>query len=97
MFLWERRGRIRPRSVDTKDLRMLRNRHLPAIQKGSGLMAKKSEGLSYGVGDRVRHVKFGDGTVTEIKEGGRDYEVTVQFDTAGVRKMFALFAKLIKI
>lgn len=68
-----------------------------AIQKGRGLMAKKSEGLSYGVGDRVRHVKFGDGTVTEIKEGGRDYEVTVQFDTAGVRKMFALFAKLIKI
>ena len=68
-----------------------------AIQKGSGLMAKKSEGLSYGVGDRVRHVKFGDGTVTEIKEGGRDSEVTVQFDTAGVRKMFALFAKLIKI
>ncbi|WP_418616673.1 DNA helicase PcrA [[Ruminococcus] torques] len=68
-----------------------------AIQKGSGLMAKKSEGLSYGVGDRVRHVKFGDGTVTEIKEGGRDYEVTVQFDTAGVRKMFALFAKLTKI
>lgn len=68
-----------------------------AIQKGSGLMAKKSEGLSYGVGDRVRHVKFGDGTVTEIKEGGRDYEVTVQFDTAGVRKMFALFVKLIKI
>lgn len=68
-----------------------------AIQKGSGLMAKKSEGLSYGVGDRVRHVKFGDGTVTEIKEGERDYEVTVQFDTAGVRKMFALFAKLIKI
>lgn len=68
-----------------------------AIQKGSGLMAKKSEGLSYGVGDRVRHVKFGDGTVTEIKDGGRDYEVTVQFDTAGVRKMFALFAKLIKI
>lgn len=68
-----------------------------AIQKGSGLMAKKSEGLSYGVGDRVRHVKFGDGTVTEIKEGGRDYEVAVQFDTAGVRKMFALFAKLIKI
>ena len=68
-----------------------------AIQKGSGLMAKKSEGLSYGVGDRVRHVKFGDGTVTEITEGGRHYEVTVQFDTAGVRKMFALFAKLIKI
>ncbi len=56
-------------------------------------MAKKSEGLSYGVGDRVRHVKFGDGTVTEIKEGGRDYEVTVQFDTAGVRKNVCFVCK----
>ena len=35
MFLWERRGRIRPRSVDTKDLRMLRNRHLPRSKRGA--------------------------------------------------------------
>ena len=30
-------------------------------------------------------------------EGGRDYEVTVDFDEAGTRKMFAMFAKLVKI
>lgn len=53
--------------------------------------------LSYGVGDRVTHMKFGSGTVTGIVEGGRDYEVTVQFDDAGTKKMFATFAKLKKI
>ncbi len=58
---------------------------------------KSSEGLSYDVGDRVKHMKFGEGIVTGIVEGGRDYEVTVQFDTVGVKKMFASFAKLQKI
>ena len=67
------------------------------LQKGSQLTAGKGGALSYGVGDRVRHVKFGEGTVTGIKEGGRDYEVTVDFDEAGTRKMFAMFAKLIKV
>ena len=50
--------------------------------------------LSYEVGDRVRHLKFGDGTVMSIVAGGRDYEVTVDFDKAGTKKMFASFAKL---
>ena len=53
--------------------------------------------LDYGVGDRVSHIKFGNGTVTGIVEGGRDFEVTVAFDTAGTKKMFASFAKLKKI
>ena len=56
-----------------------------------------TEGLGYSEGDRVKHIKFGEGTVLEIKNGGRDYEVTVEFDTAGNKKMFASFAKLIKI
>lgn len=68
-----------------------------ALTKGSQLTAQKNDSLTYGVGDRVRHVKFGEGTVLDIKEGGRDFEVTVDFDTAGVRKMFAMFAKLAKI
>lgn len=55
------------------------------------------KGPGYDVGDRVRHVKFGEGIVTSIVEGGRDYEVTVEFDTAGTKKMFAVFAKLQKI
>ena len=53
--------------------------------------------LSYEVGDRVHHMKFGEGIVLSIVEGGRDYEVTVSFDQVGERKMFAGFAKLEKI
>ena len=53
--------------------------------------------LDYGVGDRVRHIKFGDGEVMAVIEGGRDYEVTVDFDKAGTKKMFASFAKLKKL
>lgn len=60
-------------------------------------MVNKGGKLSYDVGDRVCHIKFGEGLVTQITEGGRDYEVTVEFDRAGVKKMFAMFAKLEKI
>ncbi len=55
------------------------------------------EGPGYVEGDRVRHMKFGEGTVAGIVSGGRDYEVTVDFDSAGRKKMFAMFAKLQKI
>ena len=58
---------------------------------------KAGEKLPYDVGDRVRSMKYGEGLVIGIAEGGRDYEVTVEFDRAGVKKMFATFAKLTKI
>jgi len=52
--------------------------------------------LGYVVGDRVKHTKFGEGNVTLIVNGGRDFEVTVDFEKVGVKKMFASFAKLKK-
>lgn len=58
---------------------------------------KTDSAPDYVVGDRVRHIKFGEGTVADMINGGRDYEVTVDFDTAGRKKMFAGFAKLVKI
>ena len=58
---------------------------------------KKAAALDYKEGDTVRHVKFGVGIVKNIVDGGRDYEVTVDFDKAGIKKMFASFAKLKKI
>ncbi len=51
----------------------------------------------YNEGDRVRHPKFGEGTVTSMVLGGRDYEVTVDFDDFGTKKMFAQFAKMNRI
>ena len=57
----------------------------------------KADSLDYGENDRVKHIKFGEGTVEKIVDGGRDFEVTVNFDRCGVKKMFAGFAKLKKI
>lgn len=68
---------------------------LASIKKGSDIAGSAS--LDYGVGDRVTHMKFGAGTVQNVVKGQRDYEVTVDFDGAGVKKMFASFAKLKKI
>lgn len=58
---------------------------------------KKADALDYGIGDQVKHIKFGVGTVEGIVEGGKDYEVTVNFEKAGIKKMFAAFAKLKKV
>lgn len=57
----------------------------------------KADHLDYGVGDTVRHIKFGTGVVENITDGGKDYEVTVNFERCGVKKMFAAFAKLQKL
>lgn len=67
-----------------------------AVANKNGTKIEKGE-LDYGIGDRVSHIKFKEGTVKDIIDEGRDYEVTVEFDGAGVKKMFASFAKLKKI
>ena len=66
-------------------------------QKSFSSASTVGKELEYQVGDRVRHVKFGEGEVKAIVEGGRDFEVTVDFDNVGTKKMFAAFAKLKKI
>ncbi|HCS66901.1 MAG TPA: ATP-dependent DNA helicase PcrA, partial [Oribacterium sp.] len=58
---------------------------------------QKLEHLDYAVGDRVKHIKFGEGTVEAIEDGKKDYTVTVQFDKGGQKKMLASFAKLQKL
>ena len=64
---------------------------------GKAFTVQKPAALDYSVGDRVRHIKFGEGTVLSVKDGTKDFEVSVNFDTAGVKKMFASFAKLQKL
>ncbi|MDE7366572.1 MAG: DNA helicase PcrA [Lachnospiraceae bacterium] len=64
---------------------------------GKTFTVNRAEQLEYEVGSRVRHIKFGVGIVQEIKNGGKDYEVTVDFDDYGIKRMFASFAKLKKI
>lgn len=70
----------------------------PASQPafGKAFVVAGSVKPDYSVGDRVRHIKFGSGTVEQLEEGDKDYEVTVNFDRCGIRKMYASFAKLKK-
>ena len=56
-----------------------------------------SSSLEYGVGDRVRHMRYGEGTVLKIEDGPRDAQVTVVFDEAGQKIMYAGFAKLKRV
>lgn len=56
-----------------------------------------SRSLEYDTGDRVRHMRYGEGTVMKIEPGPRDSQVTVVFDEAGQKIMYAGFAKLKKI
>ena len=69
----------------------------PAPQTDTSADSQIRKRLGYDVGDLVLHRKFGEGMVVKIVSGGRDYEVTVQFHQAGVKKMFAAFAKLEKV
>ncbi len=62
---------------------------------GKEFSVEKAE-VDYKVGDRVKHQKFGEGTVLEIEDGARDYQVTVEFDEFGQKMMMASFAKLEK-
>ena len=66
------------------------------VSFGKEFSVQKPASLDYKEGDRVSHIKFGTGTVKRIVDGPKDYEVTVDFDNYGEKRMFAGFAKLKK-
>ena len=69
----------------------------PYISKG---ISKKTSGateVNYGEGDRVKHSRFGEGTVKTMIKSDNDYLVEIDFDKIGPRKLKASFAKLSKI
>ena len=68
---------------------------LAGVSKGAGVSLTGE--LSYGIGDRVSHIKYGEGTVLNLVKEPRDYKVTVDFDRAGQKIMYASFAKLKRV
>lgn len=68
---------------------------LDELTKGAPTVAAGE--LGYAAGDRVRHIKYGEGTVLDIVRDTRDFKVTVNFDAYGSKIMYAAFAKLKKI
>ncbi len=71
--------------------------YLESQNQAKSFGVKSGTSIDYEVGDRVRSARYGEGIVTAIVEGGRDYEITVAFDSGHVRKMFAKFACLKKV
>lgn len=69
--------------------------NLAGISKGSGINV--ADAPDYKEGDRVSHIKYGEGTVVSLQKEPRDYKVTVLFDMAGQKIMYASFAKLKKV
>ena len=65
-----------------------------SLQKGSDL---SSGSVDYKVGDRVRHIKFGEGIVKEMENRDGSLYVTVEFEKVGNRVLSAAFARLVKI
>ena len=68
----------------------------PYIQKGMG-SASPAGAPDYQVGDRVSHAKFGQGVVRSLTKLTNDYEVVIEFDGFGQRKLRSSFAKLTKL
>jgi len=102
----------RPKAISSKPKQRAVPQDKPFIAGASKSHAQASKGkglagltkgvqapatLDYGVGDRVEHVKYGVGTVSEIEQGPRDFKVTIQFDECGQKIMYAAFAKLKKV
>lgn len=61
--------------------------------RGSG-GADASPAHTFGSGDRVRHAKFGVGTVVAVQPSGSDTMLTVAFPGEGVKKLMAGMAPL---
>lgn len=85
----------KPYIAKTSDAKMLNGKPFTILTKGSDVASLGT--LEYGEGDRVCHVKYGEGTVLGIVEDARDFKVTVDFDNYGNKIMYAAFARLKKV
>ena len=52
--------------------------------------------ITFKVGDRVKHKKFGAGLVTQAENVGNDVRYEIAFDSVGVKNLLGLYAKLEK-
>lgn len=57
-----------------------------------GTAAKPS--VKYNEGDRVKHARYGEGTITRITQSGGMTVLTIQFDTVGNKQFDAALAVL---
>lgn len=66
------------------------NPGLSGLTKGSDLTGE----TNYKKGDRVSHIKFGEGVITNIDNSGKSTYITIEFNDYGQRILDSRFAKL---
>ncbi|MBR1873439.1 MAG: DNA helicase PcrA [Eubacterium sp.] len=70
----------------------------PYISKGMSAPASAAAaGTDYAPGDRVTHVKFGEGIVTDVTDKGSYIELSIEFEDFGTRKLRSTFAGITKL
>ena len=91
---------LRPRTTPAADKPFIA-KGIDSLNRAAGISkgtpAQATETLDYDTGDRVSHIKYGEGTVLKIDREPRDFKVTVSFDSAGQKIMYASFAKLKRV
>lgn len=70
------------------------NKNSNTTSSTSNVNAKKVSLEDYKNGQRVRHNKFGNGTIIEIENGAMGIMLKVNFDGGGTMKLMAMYANL---
>jgi len=79
-------------AIGPKDKPMLPPDRIPGVTKGISAPLQKL----FTAGDRVRHPKFGAGTVTEVSGSGKDARIRIAFETAGEKELALAIAPIVK-
>ncbi len=69
----------------------------PGFGKAFPMGGQSSPKDEFKVGDKVRHLKFGNGVVTDVVDTPGDKEITVDFERVGVKTMYASMVKMKKL
>ncbi|PSR21278.1 MAG: ATP-dependent DNA helicase PcrA [Sulfobacillus acidophilus] len=75
------------------DALVSRGERLAAPDRATAAVSHRIEGLA--LGQKVRHPRFGWGTIVAMRGQGDDTEVTIAFPGGGVRSFMAKFAQLV--
>src|SRR5699024_1585909 len=59
--------------------------------------ASGAEKLTWNVGDKVEHKKWGQGTVVKVNGSGNNAELDVAFKSEGVKRLLAEYAPIKKV
>ena len=65
----------------------------PAVRK----MINKTQYNGFGIGDRVKHIRFGTGSVIGLVGQEKDARIRINFDGVGVKELMLSIAKLEKL